>query len=171
MSANGRGTAFAHRFSMNLPKRLISGAVGAVALTALHELARRRLPTAPRMDLVGMRALRRLAPPLREPNLRTRDLHSVTLAGDLVSNSIYYAGIPASTPSATWTRAAVLGVAAGLGALLLPEPMGLGPPPHSNFRSNQVMTVAWYVAGALATAAAATAMPDGGRGKRQRAGL
>ena len=155
---------------MNVMKRLTSGAIGAVALTALHELARRRLPTAPRMDLVGMRAVRRLAPSLREPNLRSRDLHNLTLAGDLISNSIYYAGIPASTPTATWARAAVLGVAAGFGALLLPEPMGLGPPPHSDFRSNQVMTVAWYVAGALATAAAATAMHEGGWGRRQRAG-
>jgi hypothetical protein len=156
---------------MNVMKRLTSGAIGAVALTALHELARRRLPTAPRMDLVGMRAVRRLAPSLREPKLRSRDLHNLTLAGDLVSNSIYYAGIPASTPNATWARAAVLGVAAGFGALFLPEPMGLGPPPHSDFRSNQVMTVAWYLAGALATAAAALAIDHSGRGKRQRAGL
>ena len=156
---------------MNAMKRLTSGAIGAVALTALHELARRRLPTAPRMDLVGMRALRRLAPSLREPNLRSRDLHNLTLAGDLVSNSIYYAGIPARTPTATWARAAVLGTAAGFGALLLPEPMGLGPPPHSDIRSNQVMTIAWYVAGALATAAAATVMNDGRQGRRQRAGL
>jgi hypothetical protein len=154
---------------MNVIKRLTSGAVGAVTLTALHELARRRLPTAPRMDLVGMRALRRLAPSLREPNLRSRDLHNLTLAGDLVSNSIYYAGIPARTPTATWTRAAVLGGAAGFGALLLPEPMGLGPPPHSDFRSNQVMTVAWYLAGALAAAAAATAMHRGSWRSRQRA--
>jgi hypothetical protein len=110
------------------------------------------------MDLVGMRAVRRMAPRFREPRVSSRTLHRVTLAGDLVCNSIYYAAIPGRTAAATWTRAAALGVAAGLGALLLPEPMGLGPPPHSDRRSNQMMTLAWYAAGAAATAAAATAM-------------
>src|SRR4051812_21042112 len=140
-----------------LTRRLTSGAVGAVALTTLHELARRKVANAPRMDLMGMRALRRMAPQLHEPHMPSERLHTVALAGDLLCNSLYYAAVPARTPASTWTRAAVLGLAAGLGALLLPEPMGLGPPPHSDRRSNQLMTVAWYVAGAVATAAAAIA--------------
>jgi hypothetical protein len=137
---------------------MTSGVAGAAALTTLHELARRRLPDAPRMDLVGMQALRRLVPPLREPNVSSRQLHTTALAGDLVSNSIYYAAVAAPTAGATLARAVVLGSAAGMGALLLPEPMGLGSPPHSEHRRNQIMTVAWYLAGALTAAAVATAM-------------
>ena len=87
-----------------------------------------------------------------------RRLHRWTLAGDLAANSLYYAAVPAATRGATWTRAAVLGLAAGLGALLLPRRMGIGDPPHSTGLPNQVMTVAWYVAGALAAAAVAEAM-------------
>ena len=106
------------------------------------------------MDLMGMRALRRMSPQLYEPHTSSERLHTLALAGDLLCNSLYYAAIPARTASATWTRAVVLGFAAGLGALLLPEPIGLGPPPYSDRRSNQLMTVAWYVVGAVATAAA-----------------
>jgi hypothetical protein len=142
--------------SMNT--RLTSGAIGAVALTALHELARRRVTTAPRMDLMGMRALRRMAPQLREAQVSSGKLHTAALVGDLVCNSLYYAAIPGRTHVATWLRATALGVAAGVGALLLPERMGLGPPPHSDRRSNQAMTVAWYAVGAAATAAVATAL-------------
>ena len=123
------------------------------------------------MDLVGMRAIRGMAPQFREPRVSSRTLHNVTLAGDLVCNSIYYAAIPAATAGATWARAAALGVAAGMGALLLPEPMGLGPPPHSDRRSNRIMTLAWYAAGAAATAAAATAMQPAANRPRQRSPL
>ena len=140
-----------------------SGVAGAASLTALHELARRRLPYAPRMDLVAMHGLRRLVPALREPNVPSKQLHNVALLGDLLSNSVYYAAVAAPTARATWTRAAVLGTAAGIGALLLPEPMGLGTPPHSEDRRNQLMTVAWYLAGALTAAAVATAITRGER--------
>jgi hypothetical protein len=148
-----------------LTRRLTSGAIGAAGLTVLHELARRRVTNAPRMDLMGMRALRRMAPQLREPYISSERLHTVALAGDLLCNSLYYAAIPGRTPASTWTRAAFLGLAAGFGALLLPEPMGLGPPPHSDRPSNQAMTVIWYVAGPIATAAAFT---SGGRNRTQR---
>lgn len=142
-------------------RSLTSGAAGAVALTSLHELARRRVPYAPRMDVVAMRGLIRLVPPLRQRRVRSRDLHRFALVGDLVSNSLYYAAIPARTSNDTWRRAAALGIAAGAGALLLPQPMGLGTPPHSYVRANQVMTMAWYLAGALMAAGVATAMSSG----------
>ena len=141
-----------------LTRSITSGTAGAVVLTLLHEVARRRIPSAPRMDLMGMRAIRRMAPNLREPQMSSRDLHNLALAGDIVSNSLYYAAIPARSRRATWMRATALGAAAGLGALLVPEPIGLGPPPHSHLRSNQLMTVAWYLAGAFATAATASAL-------------
>jgi hypothetical protein len=105
------------------------------------------------MDEVAMRGLRRIIP------IRHRDpvrLHQLALAGDLLSNSVYYSVIAAPTRKATWLRAAVLGTAAGLCALLLPERLGLGAPQHSDQRSNQLMTVGWYLAGALAAAVVAS---------------
>jgi hypothetical protein len=104
------------------------------------------------MDVVAMHALQKVLPGQHPP----RRLHQLALAGDVVSNSLFYSIIPARTGRATWMRAAVLGTAAGVAALLLPRRLGLGAPPHSEQRANQVMTVAWYVAGAVTTALVAS---------------
>ena len=67
-------------------KALGSGLVGACALTLIHETARRFVDDAPRMDVVGMRALAR--------GLRAVDveppvpLHEAALVGDLAANSL-----------------------------------------------------------------------------------
>ena len=136
-----------------VPRSLVGGVAGALTLTAVHELGRRLLTRAPRMDEVAMRGLRRILPGRqRDP----RRLHQLALGGDLVSNAVYYSAIAAPTSRETWTRAVVLGTAAGVGALLLPERLGLGAPQNSEHRANQVMTIGWYLAGALAAAFVAT---------------
>lgn len=134
-------------------RALSSGIAGAVALTAIHQAARRVRPDAPRMDIVGMRALSRLMIAAGRIPPPPSQLYRLTLAGDLLANSLYYAAVPARDRAATVRRALLLGTGAGLGALLLPRPMGLDAPPHSESRANQVMTVAWYLAGAMAAAA------------------
>lgn len=97
---------------------------------------------APRMDVVGMRALARGtgAAGLDAPQ-PSAGLYSATLAGDLICNSAYY------SLATTYTRGAALGLLAGIGALVLPPRLGLGTPPGSELLSNQVMSVAWYVIG------------------------
>ena len=141
----------------NFAKAFISGTVGAGVLTLIHEAARRQVRRAPRLDIVGMRAVDRVMDWMNLELLRRPALRRVALAGDLVSNSLYYSAIPAATPAATWRRGLFLGALAGIGALSLPERIGLGTPPDSRSRTNQLMTVAWYVIGGLAAAAAANA--------------
>src|SRR4051794_13851633 len=115
---------------------LSSGVVGAAVLTLIHEKARRAHPDAPRMDLVGMRALRQALRALGQRVPPRQQVHRLALVGDLVANSIYYAAIPARTTSATWMRGALLGAVAGVGALTLPSQMGLGDPPKSDRPTN-----------------------------------
>ena len=125
---------------------------GAAALTAVHQAARMVTDTAPRMDVVGMRAIARGRDAatggntMAEANQENPALHNMALAGDLVFNSAYY------SMATTWTRGAALGILAGIGALVLPKKLGLGDPPSSELLSNQVMTVAWYLVGGLAAA-------------------
>lgn len=147
----------AHARPRRVARALTSGVAGAVALTAIHELGRRSLSSAPRMDEVAMRAQRRI---LSGKSVDPRRVHQFALAGDLISNSVYYSVIAAPTRRATWMRATVLGTAAGLCALFLPERLGLGTPQNSHRRANQLMTVGWYLAGALATAFVATRMRE-----------
>lgn len=137
-----------------MTRSVASGVIGALALTAAHELGRRRFANAPRMDQVAMRGLRRLLPGEHPDPTR---LHKLALAGDLVANAAYYAVIPASTRRETWIRAVALGTAAGVCALILPQRFGIGAPRNSEKRSNQAMTLAWYLTGAVAAALAATA--------------
>jgi hypothetical protein len=127
----------------------LSGVAGAVALTTVHQVARHLIDAAPRMDVLGVRALTRGAHLADIPVPGPATLQRAALAGDLVCNSAYYSF------ATTWTRGVLLGVAAGVGALVLPQRMGLGDAPKSDRVANKVMTVAWYVAGGLVAAATA----------------
>lgn len=137
---------------MSLAKSLLSGAAGAIVLTAIHQSARRLIDDAPRMDLLGMRALAQLfeatgqAPPPRDT------LYDLTLAGDLASNALYYSLVGLGEEGAEWKRGALLGLTAGVGAVVLPPLLGLGSAPSRRTAATAAMTVAWYTAGGLAAA-------------------
>ena len=137
---------------MNLLTAIESGLAGAYALTLTHDTARRLIPEAPRMDVIGMRALAKTAraagatPPAQ--------LHEAALAGDLVANSLYYGLVAAGAREHALRNGALLGLAAGLGAVVLPRPLGLGRQPTERTPVTQAMTVAWYVAGGLAAGVA-----------------
>lgn len=130
-----------------------SGLVGAVVLTAIHQVAREMIKDAPRMDVLGRRAiakgLKRLG--IRPPRKAT--LQRYALAGDIVSNSLYYALVGVGGGH-SMSKGALLGALAGVGAVALPPRMGLGRRPSRATRATKAMTVAWYTAGGVAAGAA-----------------
>lgn len=131
---------------------LLSGLAGAAALTVLHETVRRVRHDAPRMDTLGRRVI---ASGLEAAGLEVPPedrLQAVALGGDVVANTLYYALACLGRPSLA--RGAALGVAAGVGAVVLPPLMGLGSRPASRTPRTAAMTVAWYTAGGLAASAA-----------------
>ena len=137
-------------------KALGSGLVGACALTLIHETARRFVDDAPRMDVVGMRAL---AKTMRAVDVEPPvPLHEAALVGDIVSNSLYYSLVGAGPARDAIRNGALLGLAAGLGAVILPERLGLGRQPTEDSPQTQLMTVAWYTLGGLAAGAAYAAL-------------
>ncbi len=140
-------------------KAAAAGAVGALTTTLLHEVTRRFTPDAPRVDLLGMQAVAHL---LRGTGLRTpahSTLYTLTLLGDLVSNSAYF-GLVGVAPRA---RGAVvggaLGVAAGVGAVYLPPRLGLSSLPTERTRRTRAITVALYTGGGLAAGLTYHALP------------
>ena len=143
-------------------RSLASGAIGALALTALNEGARRRVPHAPRMEVIGMRALAALVRGLGGRPPRGRALFQSTLAGDLLSNTFYYALAGAGGRQSRLSRGILLGAAAGLGAVLLPPMLGLGHPPGERRPATPLMTLAWYTAGGVAAAMAARMLERNG---------
>jgi len=127
-------------------RALAAGAVGAAATTVVNEVARRYVPAAPRLDLLGARGLNALA---ARAGLRLgkRARYAAALAGDLLSNGLYFA-----LAARAWrpVRAGLaLGAAAGVGAVALAPALGLGTRPVRGRRSTAVMTVAWYTLGGL----------------------
>lgn len=142
---------------MKLLSSLAAGFAGAIALTALHETARRLRPQdAPRMDVLGERGLRKL---LRLEDLPQPDAdvaYKATMLGDVLSNGLYYSLVGSGRHSLS--RGAVLGAVAGVGGVVLPGPLGLGTAPSNRTPQTQAMTVAWYTIGGLVAGTVARAL-------------
>lgn len=137
---------------MPLAKALLSGFIGACTLTLVHETARRVIPNAPRMDVLGMRAISKSLRTMGERPPENRRLHRAALVGDMIANSLYYSLVGVGREEHVFLRGAGLGLAAGVGGVMLPEPLGLGEAPSARTDSTKIMTVAWYLAGAFAAA-------------------
>jgi hypothetical protein len=139
---------------MHVGAALVSGLMGACALTVIHESARHALPHAPRVDAIGKRALKRSARALDVRPPHGQNLYLASLAGEVVSNSLYYALVALGGPRRALPVGALLGAAGGIGAITLPQPLGLGRQPEQKSPATELMTVAWYTLGGMAAGAA-----------------
>ena len=139
-------------------KALGAGLAGAAVLTAVHETTRRITPDAPRMDILGERAIEKLTRSAGGTPPRGEALHRLALGGDLVSNSLYYALV--GTGRDAWVRGAALGLAAGVGAVVLPPFLGLGRAPRGLTPKTKAMTIGYYLIGGLAAAVASRLLSE-----------
>jgi hypothetical protein len=130
-----------------------AGLAGATAVTLINETVRHYVSDAPRMDVLGERGVKMIARGmhLSEPNDRTA--HGAALAGDLALNTAYYALV--GTGRKAWTRGAILGALAGLGAVILPPYLGLGRDASQRTNRTKLMTFAYYFTGGLIAAGVA----------------
>lgn len=101
------------------------------------------------MDVLGMRAIRQSLTHLDLPVPTGTTLYRTTLAGDLVSNAMYYSLVGAGQPDGAVWRGALLGGLAGIGSVLLPGPLGLGQAPTGRTNATATMAVAWYTIGGV----------------------
>ena len=125
------------------------GLAGACAVTLIHESVRKIVPKAPRMDLLGMNAI---AKGLNAAGIKTptgNKLYTLALAGDILSNSMYYALAGAGNEKNIWVKSSLLGLAAGVAAVTLPGPLGLEEKHSNRTPETRLMTIGLYVAGAL----------------------
>ncbi len=147
------------------PKSLLSGLVGALTTTLLNEGVRRITSSAPRLDKLGMEAgaksLKAVGAdvPAKEP------LYWGTMAADVLSNALYYSiiSLTGGHKKQRWMLGAGLGLAAGIGALALPEPLHLDGSTTNRTPKTKAMTVAWYLAGALVATAVISKLAEDGK--------
>jgi hypothetical protein len=137
---------------------ILGGLAGAAALTLLNEGAKKINSDAPRLDLLGQNALAKF--------MKGNDLLSNTakqifpLAGDLISNSLFYGMSRGNSTRNTLMRGALLGLSAGVGAVTLPETLGLEQKFTNKSNETKLMTIGWYLVGGLVAAAVINALDD-----------
>src|SRR3954449_4681977 len=128
---------------MNSPAAsLLSGAIGAASLNVMHETLRKTMPHAPRVDIVGMRSVAKLARAAgTEP---PEHLRSTALAGDVVSNALYYGLAGVFGRENALLTGACLGMAAGFGLLLLSPALGVGDAEVNRTPQTQIAAAGMY---------------------------
>lgn len=134
----------------------LGGLAGAIALTLLNEAIKKVNGSATGSDLLGQNALAKL--------MKGNDLIPKTaqrffpLAGDLVTNSMYYGMARGTSGANTFVRGAMLGLSAGIGAVTLPKQLGME---DQRIRRNQpdvLLTIGLYIVGGLVAAAVINAL-------------
>ncbi|WP_312079087.1 hypothetical protein [Chryseobacterium sp.] len=125
-------------------KKLIAGLGGAIALNLLHEIVRKSCKDVPHVSEVGEEALEKMTEGTVLEIKNPDQLYAATLAGDVISNTIYYA-----TTATTHNFAS--GIIAGVSAIALPQKLGLDPDPVASTNKKKIMTVGYYLFGAIVT--------------------
>ncbi len=138
----------------SLKKALGAGFAGAAALTIAHETLRRFRSDAPRMDVVGGRALSAVWRWTGNRPPRGTRLYLATLGADFLSNTAYFTGFLLGRPRHPYVRQTAAGLLAGVAAFLLPPVLRLGFAPKSYRRSNRLLTIGLYLLGGAVAATA-----------------
>lgn len=128
----------------------VGGLAGAAALSLIDQGMHNIDKQAPALDLLSRNAVARIAKP-RLPVLKSG--FPLALGGALVSNSLYFAMAKGNTTSQTLLRGALLGLGAGVGAVVIPQRLATSNSAPVNPPMKKILTVAWYVIGGLVAAA------------------
>jgi len=148
---------------MSKIKNIFAGLGGAIALNILHESLKNKDKNMPRVDLLGEEALQKSLSYFGVSITNENTLYKATLAGDVISNALYYSTIGGACTQNVFPRAIAYGIAAGVGAITLPEPIGLDDKPVTKSNKTKVLTVGYYLAGALVTACILKAISKTGK--------
>ena len=130
---------------MENTKSVISGVVGALVLTGLHQTIKKLYEDAPRVDLLGMQAIAKI---MQERTPEEDDLYTLSLTGDLVFNSLNYSMVGLSQKPIQ--MGAIIGFGTGLATAFLPGPLGLDDDLSSRNNSMRALSISYYFLGGLA---------------------
>jgi hypothetical protein len=133
-------------------KNLIGGLAGALALNLIHQFAKKVHADAPEVDKIGEEALSKAVTAAGYTPPVGQALFNATLAADIAANTLYYSLIGCGSRKNLLLRGAMLGAAAGIGALTLTKPLGLDDTPVNKNCKAQTMTVGWYLLGGVVAA-------------------
>lgn len=139
---------------MKISSALAGGLAGTITVASLHEAMRRVTPTAPRMDLLDMDLLRKGLTKMKKTVPGDDTLQRWAVGGELFCDTAYFSMAAAGGRKRVWLTGALLGLAAGISAVVLPKSMGL-PESGNKTMGTKLMTIGLYFLGGLAAAAVA----------------
>jgi hypothetical protein len=148
---------------MKISSSILGGLAGATILTILHESVRRVNKDAPRMDRLGMEAIEKTLHRINADVPDEGKLFKITMAGDIISNTLYYSLVGLGGEKQIVLRGALLGLAAGIGGVYLPKPLGLNNAHSSRTAETKLLTIAWYTIGGLVTGIATKLIQNKGQ--------
>ena len=137
---------------MKASTALAGGLAGTLTVASIHEALRRITPDAPRMDKLDMELIRKGLKRMNKAVPGKDELQRWAVGGELFCDTAYYSVVGIGDKKGTWTRGVLLGLVAGVTAVVLPKPLGLSQKPSNKTRGTQLMTVGLYLMGGLAAA-------------------
>jgi hypothetical protein len=141
---------------MKVSSALAGGLAGTITVASMHEAMRRISPDAPRMDKLDMDLLRKSLQGMKKKVPEEIDLQRWAVGGELFADTAYFSLAAAGGRKRAWLCGALLGLAAGVSAVMLPKPLGLPQESSNKTLSTKIMTIGLYLIGGLAAAAVAT---------------
>jgi hypothetical protein len=123
---------------------LTSGLISSIALTLMHQALKNNVSDAPRMDKLGMQALKKAGVDAGSKE----NQYYTAMAGDIAGNAGYYSMV-GKYPEYSVLAGAALGAMAGIGAITLPEKMGLKKKYSGATTKTKWLTLGLYVSAGL----------------------
>ena len=127
---------------------LAAGLAGAVVLTVTHQLLHKMFRDAPRMDLMGEEAVNKITDKAGI-DLTAENTYNAAMTGDIAGNALYYSLAYTGNRKNALQRGALLGLTAGIGAVVLPKHMGLSNEYSNRTIKTGLLAIAVYTLGGI----------------------
>ena len=138
---------------MKVSAAVAGGFAGTITVASLHEAFRRVTPNAPRMDILDMELLRKGLTSINKKVPEEAELQRWAVSGEFFCDTAYYSLAAIGAKKGVWLRGALLGLVAGITAVVLPKPLGLSEEWSSKTLETRLMTIGLYFIGGLVAAA------------------
>ena len=138
---------------MKVSAALAGGLAGTVSVASIHEALRRITLDAPRMDILDMELIRKGLKSMNKEVPGEDELQRWAVGGELFCDTAYYGLVGMGGKKGVWLRGALLGLAAGVTAVVLPKTLGLPEGASNKTLGTQLMTIGLYLMGGLVAAA------------------
>jgi hypothetical protein len=145
---------------MKVSAGLAGGLAGTLTVASIHEALKRVTPDAPRMDVLDMELIRKGLKSFNKEVPGEDELQRWAVGGELFCDTAYYGLVAMGGKKGVWLRGALLGLIAGVTAVVLPKPLGLSEEASNKTLGTQIMTVGLYLMGGLAASAITQLVDD-----------